>query len=141
MRKRTKGAKAQRKRISATMKSVLFFGIAAMLLLVVVLAPSPKDGKNSGIELYGESPEIEVYGPELPQGTVGSYPVPIVESVILPESTGSGEVITYVYAADNQECYHLTTCKYAFASSHRFTVYEAQLLGYKPCGKCNPPTE
>ena len=120
---------------------MLFAGIAAAVLIGVLLAPSPKDGKNSGIELYGENPEIEVYGPELPQSTVGSYPVPIVESVILPESTGSEEAVTYVYAADDQERYHLSTCKYAYASSHRFTVYEAQLLGYEPCGKCNPPTE
>ena len=123
------------------MKSLLFVGIAAVVLVAVVLAPSPKDGKNGGIELYGESPEVEIYGPELPKSTVGSYPVPIVESVILPEKSGSDETVTYVYAADDQERYHLPTCKYAFASSHRFTVYEAQLLGYGPCGKCNPPTE
>ena len=139
--KRTKAAKAPRKRISATVKSMLFAGIAAVGLIAVLLAPSPKDGKNGGIELYGENPEVEVYGPELPASPVGSYPVPIVESVILPEKSGSDEEITYVYASDGQDCYHLTTCKYAFASGHRYTVYEAQLLGYQPCGKCNPPTE
>ena len=141
MRKRTKGGKAARRKLSAMTKSVLIFSIGAVVLAGVLLAPSPKDGKNSGIELYGEDPQVEVYGPELPLSTVGSYPVPIVESPILPDSTSSSESVTYVYASDNQDCYHLSTCKFAYASGHRFTVYEAQLLGYKPCGRCNPPTE
>ena len=141
LRKRKKNVKAQRKRMSATAKSALFLGITAVVLIGVLLAPSPKDGKNSGIELYGEDREVEVFGPELPKSTVGSYPVPLVESVVLPESTASAETVTYVYASDDQDCYHLSTCKFAYASGHRFTVYEAQLLHYKPCGRCNPPTK
>ena len=140
MRKQQKARKTKRRRISTTAKSALFFGITAAVLIAVLLAPSPKDGKNSGIELYGDDPAAEIYGPELPQSTVGSYPVPIVESPIL-EDSGETEEVTYVYASDDQDCYHLSTCKFAFASGHRFTVYEAQLLGYKPCGRCNPPTE
>ena len=140
LQKRTKGKKAAKKRVSAMMKTALFFGFAVVILVGVLLAPSPSDGKKSGIELYGEDPDIEIYGPELPQSTVESYPVPIVESPILPDATSSAEETTYVYASDDQKCYHASTCKYAYASGHRFTVQEAQLLGYKPCGKCNPPT-
>ena len=124
-----------------TVKSALFLGITAAVLLGVLLAPSPSDGKKSGIELYGEDREVEIYGPELPQSTVGSYPVPIVESVVLPEDSGKTSTATYVYASDGQDCYHDATCKFAYASGHRFTVYEAKLLGFKPCGRCNPPTE
>ena len=139
MRKQKKARKSTRRRISTTAKSALFFGITAAVLIAVLLAPSPKDGKNSGIELYGDDPQAEIYGPELPQSTVGSYPVPIVESPIL-EDSGETKEVTYVYASDDQDCYHLSTCKFAFASGHKFTVEEAKLLKYKPCGRCNPPS-
>ena len=141
MRKVERSRKVAKKKRSSLFKSALFFGIAAAVLLGVLLAPSPRDTKKSGIELYGEDPEVEVYGPELPQSTVGSYPVPVVESVVLPEATDSPVETIYVYASDDQECYHLPTCKFAYASGHRFTIAEARLLGYKPCGRCNPPTE
>ena len=139
MRKQAKGGRTARRRLSTTAKSALIFGIGAVVLAAVLLVPTPKDGKNSGIELYGEDLEVEIYGPELPQSTVGSYPVPVVESPILEDGAKQEEQITYVYASDDQDCYHLSTCKFAYASGHRFTVYEAQLLGYKPCGKCKPP--
>ena len=122
-------------------KAALFFSIGAALLIGVVLAPSPSTGRKSGVELYGDDPYMEVFGPELPQSTVGSYPVPVVESVVLPEATESTVKKTYVYASDDQECYHIETCKFAFASGHKFTIQEAQMLGYRPCGRCNPPTE
>ena len=141
MRDHKKGGKAAKKRLSATAKAALFFGVTAAALIGVLLAPSPDADKLGGVELFGAEPEVEVYGPELPVSTVGSYPVPVVESVILPESTASTEEVTYVYASDGQDRYHLSTCKFAYASGHRFTVYEAQLLGYKPCGRCDPPTE
>ena len=140
MREREQGRKPAKKKRNAMLKPALFFGIAAVILAVVLLTPSPGRNVHSGIELYGEDPEVEVYGPELPQSTVGSYPVPIVESVVLPEGEAEEEQV-YVYASDDQDCYHLPTCKFAFASGHKFTVYEAKLLGYKPCGRCEPPTE
>lgn len=141
MREREEGRKASKRKHSSMLKPAIFVGIAAAVLLGVVLAPSPNSGKKSGIEYYGEDMEVEVYGPELPQATVGSYPVPVVESVVLPEATDSPVDTIYVYASDDQECYHLPTCKFAFASGHKFTIAEARLLGYKPCGRCNPPLE
>lgn len=141
MRERKKGRKAARVRLSGTAKAALFFGVTAAVMIGVLLAPSPDANKATGVELFGAEPEVEVYGPDLPQSTVGNYPVPVVESVVLPESTATTQEVTYVYASDDQDCYHLSTCKFAFASGHRFTVYEAQLLGYKPCGRCDPPTE
>ncbi len=141
LRKRKGARKAARKRRNPLLMPALFLGIATIILVGVLLVPSPQSGKLSGIELYGEDPEVEVYGPELPKSTVGSYPVPVVESVVLPESTASTEETIYVYASDDQECYHLPTCKFAFASGHKFKISEALLLGYKPCGRCNPPTQ
>ena len=145
LRKQTKGkkrtGKTARRKVSTMTKSALFFGIAAVVLIAVLLVPSPNDGKRSGVELFGEDPDAEIYGPELPQSTVGSYPVPLVESPLIEESDEEKEETIYVYASDDQKCYHLTDCKFAFASGHRFTVQEAKLLGYAPCGRCNPPTE
>ena len=141
LRKRTKGGKTARRKLSTMAKSVLIFGIGAVVLAGVLLVPTPKDGKNSGIELYGEDREAEVYGPELPQSTVGSYPKPVVDSPFIDDSDEEVEETVYVYASDDQDCYHLSTCKFAYASGHRFTVHEAKLLGYKPCGRCNPPPE
>ena len=122
-------------------KSVLFVAVAAVAFGAVLLVPSPTRNGKGSIELFGEDLEVEIYGPELPEGTMRAYPVPIVDSVILPESTESAQTTTYVYAADGQDCYHLSTCKFAYASGHRYSVYEARLMGYKPCGRCNPPTE
>ena len=141
MRRGEEGRKAAKRKRNPMLVPALFFGIATVVLLAVLLVPSPNGGKKSGIEFYGEDMEVEIYGPELPQSTVGSYPVPVVESVVLPEATESPVDIIYVYASDDQECYHLPTCKFAYASGHRFTIAEARLLGYKPCGRCNPPTE
>lgn len=141
MRTRGKSRKAAKKGLSAMVKASLVFGIGLAVLAAVLLAPSPDVEKKSGVQLYGETLEVEVFGPALPQSTVGSYPVPVVESVVLPAATESTETKTYVYASDDQECYHISTCKFAFASGHKFTVYEAQLLGYRPCGRCNPPTD
>lgn len=140
MRAREQGRKSAKKKRSPMLKPALFFGLAIVVLVGVLLLPSPDRSVTSGIELYGEDPEVEVYGPELPQSTVGSYPVPVVDSVVLPEASAAPEKL-YVYAGDDQECYHLATCKFAFGSGHKFTVAEARLLGYKPCGRCNPPTE
>ena len=134
--------KAPRKRMSPTAKSVLFFGVTAAFLIAMLLWPSPDGNRKSGIELVGEERDVVVYGPELPQNTVGGFPeTPVDDSGVLPERTASADAVTYVYASDGQDCYHKSTCKFAYASGHRFTVYEAQLLGYKPCGRCNPPTE
>ena len=145
MRKQARGkkrtGKTTRRKLNMTAKSALFFGIAAAVLIAVLLVPSPGAGTRSGVELYGEDPEAEIYGPELPQSTVGSYPVPLVESPLIEESDQDKKETIYVYASDDQDCYHLTDCKFAFASGHRFTVQEAKLLGYQPCGRCNPPTE
>lgn len=141
LRKREEGRNPAKRKRSPMLKPALFFGIAAAVLLGVVLAPSPNSAKKSGVEFYGEDMEVEIYGPELPQSTVGSYPVPVVESVVLPESTASAVETVYVYASDDQDCYHLPTCKFAYASGHKFTIAEARMLGYKPCGRCNPPLE
>ena len=122
-------------------KATLVLCIGAVLLAGVLLAPSPNTARKSGVELYGDDPYLEVFGPELPQSTEGSYPVLLPDSGVLPESTASPVTKTYVYASDDQTCYHLGTCKFAFASGHRFTIQEAQMLGYKPCGRCQPPTE
>ena len=58
----------------------------------------------------------------------------MIQSVVLPEQSGEEEVL-YVYASAEQKNYHLSTCRYAYASSKKMTLYEAYYLGYTP-GKC-----
>lgn len=120
-------------------RRLVMLGIAALLLLAVVFAPTPSREKNSGITLYGDEPEAVLFGPVLPESMPEIMPAPVPDEVLLPDQEEEEEL--YVYASDDQECYHLSTCKFAYASGHRFTVSEALLLGYKPCGRCNPPTQ
>ena len=81
-------------------------------------------------------PEVEVYGPDLPNFIVPGYTNDQTESIIVP---GVENDVHYVYAADGAECYHEYKCKFAFASSQRLTTYEAYYLGFKPCNRCKPP--
>lgn len=141
MRKDKGARKAAKKKRSTLLVPAIFLGVMTAVLVGMLILPSPDSGKLSGVELFGEEPDAAIYGPELPQSTVGNYPVPYVKPVVLPEATDSGDEEIYVYASDDQKCYHLPTCKFAFASGHRFTVAEARLLGYKPCGRCDPPLQ
>ncbi len=114
-------------------------GISAMMvvaLAAVFIVPTPKTTANGGIELVTNKPEVEVYGPDLPNFIVPGYTNDQTESVIVP---GVENDVHYVYAADGAECYHEYKCKFAFASSQRLTTYEAYYLGFKPCGRCKPP--
>ena len=114
-------------------------GISAAMvvaLAAVFIVPTPKTAANGGIELVTNKPEVEVYGPDLPNFIVPGYTNDQTESVIVP---GVENDVHYVYAADGAECYHEYKCKFAFASSQRLTTYEAYYLGFKPCGRCKPP--
>ena len=112
-------------------------GVAvAVLLLGVSLLPSADNRVNGGIELVGSDRAVDVYGPELPTAMVTGYTVNSTGSVLAPIEESEVE---YVYAASGAECYHTYECKFAYASSLKLTVYEAHFLGYKPCGRCNPP--
>ena len=114
-------------------------GISAVMaaaLLAVFILPSPKNASVGGVELVTNKPEVEVYGPDLPNFIVPGYTNDQTESVIVP---GVESDVHYVYAADGAECYHEYKCKFAFASSQRLTTYEAYYLGFKPCNRCKPP--
>ena len=114
-------------------------GISAAMLVALVaifVFPTPTATVNGGVELVTNKPEVEVYGPDLPNFIVPGYTNDQTESIIVP---GVESDVHYVYAADGAECYHEYKCKFAFASSQRLTVYEAYYLGFKPCGRCKPP--
>lgn len=134
LRKREKERSGAKKRLGIK-KSQLFFGLVALAFLAVLACPAPKSRQYGGIELIGEDPEVEVYGPQLPETIVGGYTKPSIESVVLPEETDTPVNDTIVYATEDQKNYHLSTCKFAYASAKRLTVYEAYYLGYTP-GKC-----
>ena len=112
--------------------SVLMAGI----LVAIFAIPAPTTSVNGGVELVTNKPEVEVYGPDLPNFIVPGYTNDQTESIIMPAVDND---VHYVYAADGARCYHEYKCKFAFASSQRLTVYEAYYLGFEPCGRCKPP--
>lgn len=119
------------KALKAGITAVMVAALAAILIL-----PTPKHETNGGVELVANRPEVEVYGPDLPNFIVPGYTNDQTESIIVP---GVENDVHYVYAADGAECYHEYKCKFAFASSQRLTTYEAYYLGFKPCNRCKPP--
>lgn len=108
--------------------------LASAVLVGVLVSPSPNRVQRGGVELYGESPEVEVYGPQAPERIVGGYTEPVIQSVVLPEKSEDEETV-YVYASEDQKNYHMPTCRFAYASAKKMTLYEAYYLGYTP-GKC-----
>lgn len=114
--------------------------IVLVALAAVMLYPSPYQKPETGIRLIGEKPTAKIYGPEIPEDAVIGYSQMVTTSVIAPEIPEE-DVGLIVYAAKDQDCYHLSTCKFAYASAQHLSVYEAQLLGYTPCGLCNPPIQ
>lgn len=126
-------------RRSCTWPKAVKVGVSALMaaILVAIFAmPTPDRTPAGGVELVSGSPQVEVYGPELPSFIVPGYVNEQTESIIVPAVENSQH---YVYAADGAECYHEYKCKFAYASSQRLTVYEAYYLGFRPCGRCKPP--
>lgn len=121
---------------SGLVKCCMTGAAVAVLLLGVSMLPSADNRVNGGIELVGSDRAVDVYGPELPTAMVTGYTVTSTGSVLAPIEESEVE---YVYAASGAECYHTYECKFAYASSLKLTLYEAHFLGYKPCGRCNPP--
>ena len=114
-------------------------GISALMaaaLIAVFIIPAPTTAANGGVSLVSSKPEVEVYGPDLPNFIVPGYTNDQTESIIMPAVESD---VHYVYAADGAKCYHEYKCKFAFASSQRLTVYEAYFLGFQPCNRCKPP--
>ncbi len=122
-------------------KCVFTMLLAAALVCVVWVAPSPYSAKRGGIELYGDNMSVEIYGPQIPETIVGANTTTIPDSGVLSAEESEQEDTTlYVYATKGAANYHLFTCQYAYASAQCLTVYEAYYLGYTPCKICNPPT-
>ena len=117
-------------------KAALTAAAAAVLTAAVLLIPSADSRVSGGIELVGRERDVEVYGPALPTAMVTGYTASSTDSVF---SAAQEDETEYVYAAKEAQCYHRSTCKFAYASSQKLTPYEAYYLGYKPCGRCNPP--
>lgn len=114
-------------------------GLMLAALVVAFLLPSPYSAPMGGLALYGDEPEMEIYGPTVPESYVSSYAVPVKDSGVLPaEVEGESSELT-VYATEDQSCYHLLKCKFAFASGRKLTLYEAYLLHLEPCKLCGAP--
>lgn len=116
----------------------LISSIALVVLAAVLLAPAPKNRHTGSVELYGEDPEVEVYGPVLPQNYVMTAASGNAQSVIVRNEDIVDDT-TYVYASRDGKSYHLKTCEYYYDGAQKLTVYEAHYMGYKVCNTCNPP--
>ena len=116
----------------------LISSIALVVLAAVLLAPAPQNVRKGSIELYGEDPEVEVYGPVLPQNYVMTASSSAGQSVIVRNEDIVDDTV-YVYASKKGKAYHFKTCEYYYDGSQKLTVYEAYYMGYKPCSSCNPP--
>lgn len=106
--------------------------------LIVVLAPNPDVRVAGGVRMVGREKEAEVYGPELPTAIISGYVAPLGDSVFA-ETTENPSEDELVYAMPGAKFYHLSTCRYAYDSAQKLTVYEAHFMGYAPCTECNPP--
>ena len=109
--------------------------LMAAILVAVLVIPTPTPAAG-GVEMVASRPEVEVYGPNLPNFIVPGYTNDQTDSIIVPAVESD---VHYVYAADNAKCYHEYKCKFAYASSQRLTVFEAYYLGFEPCNRCKPP--
>ena len=116
----------------------LISSIALVVLAAVMLAPAPQNVHRGSIELYGEEPEVEVYGPVLPQSYVARTTNSAAQSVIVRNEDIVDDTF-YVYASRNGKGYHLKSCEYYYDGSQKLTVYEAYFMGYRACSTCNPP--
>ena len=118
------------------------YAISGMMLAALAVAfilPSPYSAPVGGLELYGDKPEVEVYGPVVPKNYVMGYVAAVTDSGVLPESDEVKEEKLIVYATENQEFYHLYNCSMAYASGRHMTLYEAAVHKLKPCEVCGAP--
>ena len=84
----------------------LISSIALVVLAAVLLAPAPQNVRKGSIELYGEDPEVEVYGPVLPQNYVMTASSSAGQSVIVRSEDIVDDTV-YVYAIKKGKAYHL----------------------------------
>ena len=121
----------------------LKIGITALFAaaaLAVIIFPEPGRERSGNVEMVAMEREVEVFGPELPDNIpAGGYGYVVAESVLT--DLGDAQEVTYVYALKGAENYHLSDCRYAYASAQKLTVYQAKFLGYTPCRICRPPEE
>lgn len=112
--------------------------VPALALAFLLIWPFGVAPAKGGVNLVGTEKVAEVYGPELPEKMVEGYSRPVEGSVLTEDSTAEDNTI-YVYATDKQTRYHLGTCKFAYASGRRMTLYEANFRGLTPCQLCKAP--
>ena len=112
--------------------------VALIVLAAVLLAPAPRNVHKGGIELYGDDPKAEVYGPILPENFVVTASSGAGQSVIVRNEEQVDDTV-YVYASKSGKGYHLKSCEHYYEGGLVLTPYEAYYLGYVPCSICNPP--
>lgn len=119
-------------------KYAISSALICLAAAAIVILPNMKEPRRGGIELVGPERDQAVFGPEKPEQLISDTHISDVNNGVVLDTSGDDEGTTLmVYASNN--CYHLGTCRYAYASSQHLTLYQAYYLGFKPCNICKPP--
>ncbi len=116
-----------------------FAALTAAVLLPMTMPPSRGNG---GVRMVGAEKDVAIYGPELPAVLETVAPdSALLAGVAAPVLVAAPEAeVTYVYANDNGDYYHLADCKYVAYYSRKYMLPVAYYSGYLPCPECGAPT-
>ena len=115
---------------------------AALTVAVFLPMTMPPTRGGGGVRMVGAEKNVAVYGPELPASMGDGYAgYGVVSGASAPVFSDAPEAeVTYVYANDNGEFYHLSDCKYVASYSRKYALPVAYYNGYQPCLECGAPT-
>ena len=116
---------------------------AALTVAVLLPMTTPPTRGGGGVRMVGVEKDVSVYGPELPASLDAEYAAGygVVSGASAPVFSDAEEAeVTYVYANDSGEFYHLNGCKYVAYYSRRYALPVAYYNGYLPCQECCAPT-
>lgn len=127
---------------SRAVKSAISMGFALLLIALVLPQTQPPERVTSGVQMVGLKPSIEVYGPE-PDDSLPEIQIynPLREDAVRLITPAPTPEPIMVYCNDSGRFYHTQECRYVKKRTPDVTLSQALDAGYKPCEKCNPPTE
>ena len=119
-------------------KTAVSAAVALGLFAILLPMTDPPERPTGGIQLVGESPNVEVFGPEAPadREIIEIY-APRRTAVILEPTATPAPVI--VYCNNGGRYYHSETCHYVKDTTPNVTLSRAVNAGYTRCPECDAP--
>ncbi len=113
---------------------------AVALVLTAILMPltDPPEREIGGIQLVDAKPQVEVYGPEAPEGREIVEIYAPRRTAVLVEATPTPEPIT-VYCNNGGKYYHSKDCRYVKPTTPTASLTRALAAGYTKCPDCDAP--